>query len=63
MSNVPHSIYPSRIGIRLAPEHKAKAERAARAAGLSLSDYLRLLIERDVEPPRPPARLPRRPGT
>lgn len=57
--------HPERLGLRLAPEIKQKAQRAAEASGLSLSDFSREAInDAATEALRPRAKpLRRRPGT
>lgn len=59
---VPIAEHDERLGVRLAPEVKHAAQRAAMAHGLSLSEWTRLVIERAAaEPPPPPRRPARRP--
>jgi hypothetical protein len=52
--------YPARIGVRLSPETRAAAQRAARLRGMSLSDFARNAVERAVMEPDPPPRRPAR---
>ena len=54
-----------RIGLRLAPEVKSKALRAAEARGMSLSDFCREAINRAATEAVMPRRQPfrRKPGT
>jgi uncharacterized protein (DUF1778 family) len=59
-------LFPERIGVRIAPETKQAAMEAAKARGLTLSDWLRVVVEQAAAehyPPRRRARLPHRPGT
>ncbi len=75
--SAPLSLHDTRIGVRVPIQTRKLAEQAARAAGWSLSDWLRTVIEtaaeielqeaaaareRDNSPP-PRTFLRRRPGT
>ena len=53
------SLHDDRLGLRVAPEVKQAAQRAAAARGLSISDWLRLVIERAAAEPAPANTRPR----
>jgi antitoxin component of RelBE/YafQ-DinJ toxin-antitoxin module len=61
---IPIAVHEARLSARVPYEVREAAERAAEARGLSLSEWLRLTIQRAAQetPSRTPARR-RRPGT
>jgi hypothetical protein len=53
-------LHAERIGVRFAPEHRARAEAAAQARRMSLSEFCREAIIRASQDPDPGPTLPAR---